>query len=389
MKLPDYIRGLRKGKEAHRLEKESMKDPFLADAIDGYHQVEGDHEKEIEKLRKQILAHTVKKKKSQAITWSIAASLMIGIGISSYFLFLKKSMPEEFMESSSLVDSKVAGTNEANKDTLPEIVVKETVKKDIIAKSKVSSPPQNESIRVCEVREETTEQEMATEPQKAERQIVAKNYQLMEETEISSISVTQKRLAQATMPIKNIIKGKVTDEKGEPIAGASVTYSGTNIGTLTDEKGEFNLPKREGNELLRAQFIGFDPVELPIDTNRVMLIAMNEDKQSLNEVVVVGSGIKKQISLSENKTQKPQPTIGLRKYKKYLKDHLIRPKNDQGKNVEGVVLLSFIVDKEGNPRQIKIKKGLCETADKEAIRLIQEGPRWTPGSLPVEVTVHF
>ena len=40
MKLLDYIRGLRKGKEAHRLEKESMKDPFLADAMDGYGQVE-------------------------------------------------------------------------------------------------------------------------------------------------------------------------------------------------------------------------------------------------------------------------------------------------------------------------------------------------------------
>ena len=41
MRLSDYIQGLRKGKEAHRLEKESMKDPFLADAIDGYNQVEG------------------------------------------------------------------------------------------------------------------------------------------------------------------------------------------------------------------------------------------------------------------------------------------------------------------------------------------------------------
>lgn len=40
MKLLDYIRGLRKGKEAHRLEKESMQDPFLADAMDGYNQVE-------------------------------------------------------------------------------------------------------------------------------------------------------------------------------------------------------------------------------------------------------------------------------------------------------------------------------------------------------------
>ena len=51
MRLSDYIQGLRKGKEAHRLEKESMKDPFLADAIDGYNQVEGNHEQRIEQLR--------------------------------------------------------------------------------------------------------------------------------------------------------------------------------------------------------------------------------------------------------------------------------------------------------------------------------------------------
>ena len=50
MKLLDYIRGLRKGKEAHRLEKESMKDPFLADAMDGYGQVEGNHEQRIGQL---------------------------------------------------------------------------------------------------------------------------------------------------------------------------------------------------------------------------------------------------------------------------------------------------------------------------------------------------
>ena len=54
MKLLDYIRGLRKGKEAHRLEKESMKDPFLADAMDGYGQVEGNHEQRIVPQRKGI-----------------------------------------------------------------------------------------------------------------------------------------------------------------------------------------------------------------------------------------------------------------------------------------------------------------------------------------------
>ena len=63
MRLSDYIQGLRKGKEAHRLEKESMKDPFLADAIDGYNQVEGNHEQRIEQLRIQISAPFYKEKK--------------------------------------------------------------------------------------------------------------------------------------------------------------------------------------------------------------------------------------------------------------------------------------------------------------------------------------
>ena len=88
MKLLDYIRGLRKGKEAHRLERESMQDPFLADAMDGYSQVEGNHEQRIEKLRMQVSAHSAKNKNTRAITWSIAACLAIGFGISSYFLFL-------------------------------------------------------------------------------------------------------------------------------------------------------------------------------------------------------------------------------------------------------------------------------------------------------------
>ena len=108
MKLLDYIRGLRKGKEAHRLEKESMQDPFLADAMDGYNQVEGNHEQRIEKLRMQVSAHSAKKKNTYAITWSIAACLIIGFGISSYFLFLKKSMTDEVFIAEESVSTKLA-----------------------------------------------------------------------------------------------------------------------------------------------------------------------------------------------------------------------------------------------------------------------------------------
>lgn len=390
MKLLDYIRGLRKGKEAHRLEKESMKDPFLADAMDGYSQVEGNHEERIEKLRMQISAHTVKhtnsskRKNSYAITWSIAACLVIGIGISTYFLFLKKSMTDNVFiakedipsavfepvtpkeEISSLAEAKM------KQDSTHEVIVKQADKKNIVAKSKTTPKPQSVPIAATPVIEEATGEETAGQAIMLEETIVA-------DTNTSHSEVPEMKMAKVAAPNRNLIKGKVTDEKGEPIIGASVAYTGTNTGTITDLNGEFTLKKEEGDKELTAQFIGYEPVEIPVDTSRTMLIAMNKDKQTLDEVVVVGT---------KDKYQTPQPVTGKRKYKKYLEENLIRP-NDKCKDVKGEVILAFFVDKEGNPQNITIVHGLCESADKEAVRLVKEGPKWTFGNLPTRVTVHF
>lgn len=59
MNLWNYIQGFRKGKEANRIEKEAMQDPFLADALAGYEQVKGDHSKRIKKIRKQLPGQTL------------------------------------------------------------------------------------------------------------------------------------------------------------------------------------------------------------------------------------------------------------------------------------------------------------------------------------------
>lgn len=56
---------------------------------------------------------------------------------------------------------------------------------------------------------------------------------------------------------------------------------------------------------------------------------------------------------------------------------------------KGKVILTFRVDKEGRPQDITVKKGLCASADEEAIRLIEEGPDWTMGEEPVEISIRF
>lgn len=379
MKLLDYIRGLRKGKEAHRLEKESMQDPFLADAMDGYNQVEGNHEQRIEKLRMQVSAHSAKKKNTYAITWSIAACLVIGFGISSYFLFLKKSMTDEVFIAEESVPAK-----------LPEATTPATPTNPATPAAPVTPRADKKEMSASAVIEPMMEEALE---QTAELQEVAATMNTSE-----SASDKKMRMAKVvTPPNSNIIQGKVTDEKGEPIIGASVAYKGTNIGTITNMNGEFSLVKKEGKKQLTAQFIGYDPVEIPVDTSQTMLIAMNENKQTLNEVVVVGYGTNKNKKSTTVVTAKeqadkditPQPVIGKRKYQKYLKENLVRPTDEKCAQVKGKVVLTFLVNKEGRPFYIKVKESLCESSDKEAIRLIQEGPDWIYGNKSVEITVKF
>ncbi|WP_444106981.1 carboxypeptidase-like regulatory domain-containing protein [Bacteroides sp.] len=418
MKLLDYIRGLRKGKEAHRLEKESMQDPFLADAMDGYNQVEGNHEQRIEKLRMQVSAHSAKKKNTYAITWSIAACLIIGFGISSYFLFLKKSMTDEVFIAEESVSTKLAepatpptpaipatptvpatpqkeialATTKVKTDSTPisEITARQADKKDMIAKIQTTSQPQGAPVAAVPMMEEVPEETAAL------QEVVA----TIDTFESESDKKMKMAKVATILPQNNMIKGIVTDEKGEPLIGASVAYKGTNIGTITNMNGEFSLVKKDGKKQLTAQFIGYDPVEIRVDTSRTMLIAMNENQQALNEVVVVGYGAKKKKKSvtagtvvkgdeQANKDITPQPVIGKRNYQKYLKENLVRPTDEKCAQVKGKVILTFLVNKEGRPFYIKVKESLCESADKEAIRLIQEGPDWVYGNKLVEVTVKF
>ena len=418
MKLLDYIRGLRKGKEAHRLEKESMQDPFLADAMDGYNQVEGNHEQRIEKLRMQVSAHSAKKKNTYAITWSIAACLIIGFGISSYFLFLKKSMTDEVFIAEESVSIKLAepaapptpaipatptvpatpqkeialATTKVKTDSTPisEITARQADKKDMIAEIQTTSQPQGAPVAAVPMMEEVSEETAAL------QEVVA----TIDTFESESDKKMKLAKVATILPQKNMIKGRVTDEKGEPLIGASVTYKGTNIGTITNMNGEFSLVKKDDKKRLTAEYIGYDPVEIQVDTSRTMLIAMNENKQALNEVVVVGYGAKKnkksttlgsdaKVKEQTEKEITPQPVIGKRSYQKYLKEHLVRPTDEKCAQVKGKVVLTFLINKEGRPFYIKVKESLCESADKEAIRLIQEGPDWIYGNKLVEVTVKF
>jgi hypothetical protein len=71
-----------------------------------------------------------------------------------------------------------------------------------------------------------------------------------------------------------------------------------------------------------------------------------------------------------------EPTIGWSNFDKYVEDNLHPPEEGKDKKVKGEVLLSFEVNKDGEPVNIAVEKSLCPKCDEEAIRLLKEGPKW-------------
>lgn len=91
--------------------------------------------------------------------------------------------------------------------------------------------------------------------------------------------------------------GTITDEKGEPIIGASVLIKGTSVGTITDINGIYSIEAIPGS-ILQVSYIGFSPAEIQVASQRTVNLVLKEDSELLDEVVVVGYGIQKKVNLT-------------------------------------------------------------------------------------------
>ena len=88
------------------------------------------------------------------------------------------------------------------------------------------------------------------------------------------------------------VKGTViSGTDNEPLIGASVMVQGTKDGTVTDLDGNFAIAAKNG-QTLEVSYLGFITQKVKV-TGSVINVTLNEDKQSLDEVVVVGYGVQK------------------------------------------------------------------------------------------------
>ena len=89
------------------------------------------------------------------------------------------------------------------------------------------------------------------------------------------------------------VTGKVVDATGEPIIGASVMVKGTTNGAVTDLDGNYTISNVPAGASLNISYVGYRTQTLPVSGKQNINVTLEEDKQMLDEVVVVGYGVQR------------------------------------------------------------------------------------------------
>lgn len=181
----------------------------------------------------------------------------------------------------------------------------------------------------------------------------------------------------------NIFRGIVRDANNNPLPFANITNTRDNVGTYTDAQGSFTLISPADSVLnVQVKVVGFENTNATLRNlagdNQIM---MREDRSLTAKILDTVKRDYAQRSREATMTfEEPEPTAGWEYYGSYLVNNLNVPDNFVMKNSEesnqSVVEVSFEVNKNGDPINIRVEKSLCEKCDKEAIRLIKEGPKF-------------
>ncbi len=96
-------------------------------------------------------------------------------------------------------------------------------------------------------------------------------------------------------PIK--VTGKVTDDKGESLPGASIVIRGTTTGTVTDYDGNFSIDTQP-DAVLQIRYVGYRSVDIDVEGRTVINVTLEADMTGIDEIVVIGYGVSRKSDLT-------------------------------------------------------------------------------------------
>lgn len=412
--------------EMHALEKAALEDPFLADALEGYAadgvQLPGDTDDLKNRLQERIQdKKVIPLAAPRSFNWLRAAAMIvavIGAGLLVYQFGFNQKRDTDIAQISSPEKAKqdtVTAVSPLNSDTVAATQPSATLNQAVNAETQVPSvkdtppafnkvapvvsPIPSESAKTAPqtplggkvpgiavtdnamttVRADTAlgyqNDYAANQRFKAAEELEARQSK-KEEASMNALVQSKARRNQAFLQ-SNIFRGKVTDAQNNPLPFANITNSRDNVGTYSDAQGNFVLTSPDSVLDVQVRSLGFENNNVQLQNNTASNKVVLNDDRSLTEVVISNKKINSRMREGNMVLEEPEPADGWSNYDTYLANNLNVPENYKSKQSSGgEVELSFEVNQLGEPINIKVTRSLCEVCDKEAIRLLKEGPKW-------------
>ncbi|WP_419802005.1 TonB family protein [Mucilaginibacter sp.] len=181
------------------------------------------------------------------------------------------------------------------------------------------------------------------------------------------------------------LKGKVVDINGKPLAGVKVSYDKKNLHTVTDADGDFSFSDYTEGDFLTFKYTDkrAESATITSFTNakgKLQIIVFPDRRPTMANSIVAdkhpsGSDV---VSFAAVEML-PSFMGGDKAFSMFLASHIKYPKEAKDQKIQGRVIVSFIVEKDGSLSNIKVLRDIGGGAGREAVRVLSESPAWNPG----------
>lgn len=414
-----WLSGNTTWKEEKKLRQVAEKDSFLAEAMEGYDTFPlTDHTAKIEQLKGRF---NKQQKQEKGIIFSlpkVAAAAAI-IGIIGTFFWVQREVQQPTVLSQNLESPKLPPSlqNSAENIAMEDVITDQpsadhnpkptnkNLSKPIIQQA---SKPNKTTSKITnktkpQITPDQPEAEIASNQEVlndnipeavslVEASIVPTKPEIEATTQIATSptssadiaysartiptdqdkSSTQKRskLKKEAARIKkiNYYVGQVRNEDGQPMHKVKITSLNTKVNTFSKLNGEFILEVDSPLQQIIFSKDGFHTRKINID----------QYSDFLNVSIVRKSTFPEDDAVKRAEMLDPKPIAGFEDFFKYLRNNRNHPVEAKEKGIERDVEIHFFINENGTPTDLKVANPDGYGFDKEAIRLLENGPKWMP-----------
>lgn len=408
--LKRYDAGEMTSQEMHRVEKILLEQPFYADAAEGFSEIKKDKvsvDINLNDLKARLgnrINHTAHKPISVftiSRIWkpvSIAAALILVFAGTYYLLDNKQSEK----------DTALTETSKASTDNLSEPAASAPIaKEDNTALIKPRIIPQVSEKRKQGYQSSNQAQAIESESplptiEETETSVIAKNNEtdkiapelpppvpaaapiavekktVADRDDDARIESKSKALGGAGRMAGAAISGTVVDDDNAPMKDVTVNIKGKADGIKTDEEGRFSLRDARRGDIIVFNSRIMPQMEVPFNSlpNKIIYSEHNINLPSKSKVP---AGSPSDVMFEKVVTD-AKPEFGWDAMEVYLNENTKRPPRAVQANIQGRVIVNFIVNEKGELSDFTIVKSLGYGCDEEAIRIIKNGPKWFPAT---------